>query len=123
MTQENTKLLTQEELELLITDLCGRLPYYLKVWSPVANGNWAVLTPVVISNLMNADITMPQIKPYLRPASSMTPDEVAQYTEMWACRDAYNVYPACDWLNKHHIDFRGLIEMGLALEAPEDMYT
>ena len=27
-----------------------------------------------------------------------------------------------DWLNKHHFDYRGLIEIGLALEAPEDMY-
>ena len=27
-----------------------------------------------------------------------------------------------DWLNAHHFDFRGLIEKGLALEAPEGMY-
>ena len=27
-----------------------------------------------------------------------------------------------DWLNKHHLDYRGLIEKGLALEAPEGMY-
>jgi hypothetical protein len=27
-----------------------------------------------------------------------------------------------DWLNEHHFDYRGLIEKGLALEAPEDMY-
>lgn len=27
-----------------------------------------------------------------------------------------------DWLNEHHFDYRGLIEMGLALEAPEGMY-
>ena len=29
---------------------------------------------------------------------------------------------AIDWLNAHHFDYRGLIEMGLALEAPEGMY-
>ena len=29
---------------------------------------------------------------------------------------------AIDWLNAHHFDYRGLIEKGLALEAPEDMY-
>jgi len=28
-----------------------------------------------------------------------------------------------DWLNKHQFDFRGLIEKGLALEAPKDMYN
>jgi hypothetical protein len=27
-----------------------------------------------------------------------------------------------DWYNAHHFDYRGLIEKGLALEAPEDMY-
>lgn len=27
-----------------------------------------------------------------------------------------------DWLNFHHFDYRGLIEKGLAIEAPEDMY-
>ena len=29
---------------------------------------------------------------------------------------------AIDWLNAHHFDYRGLIEKGLALEAPEGMY-
>ena len=27
-----------------------------------------------------------------------------------------------DWLNAHHLDYRGLIEKGLALEAPEGIY-
>ena len=31
-------------------------------------------------------------------------------------------YSTIDWLNEHHFDYRGLIEKGLALEAPEDMY-
>ena len=29
---------------------------------------------------------------------------------------------AIDWLNAHYFDYRGLIPMGLALEAPEGMY-
>ena len=28
-----------------------------------------------------------------------------------------------DWLNAHHFDYRGLIEKGLAIEAPEGMYN
>lgn len=27
-----------------------------------------------------------------------------------------------DWLNSHYFDYRGLIDKGLALEAPKDMY-
>ena len=29
---------------------------------------------------------------------------------------------AVDWLNAHHFDYRGLIDKGLAFEAPEEMY-
>ena len=27
-----------------------------------------------------------------------------------------------DWLNAHHFDYRGLIEKGLAIKAPEVIY-
>jgi len=27
-----------------------------------------------------------------------------------------------DWLNEHYFDYRGMIDMGFAIEAPEDMY-
>ena len=27
---------------------------------------------------------------------------------------------ACEWLNKHHFDYRGLIENNLAIEATEE---
>lgn len=92
-----------------------------------------------------------KVKPYLRPMSSMTEKEYIEYRtiqgrncdygEATICvsKDFYsgifydgndtikiNVYypnPVIqDWLNKHHFDYRGLIPMGLALEAPKDMY-
>ena len=29
----------------------------------------------------------------------------------------------CEYCNKHHLDYHGLIGKGLALKAPEDMYN
>ena len=34
-----------------------------------------------------------------------------------------NTLESYDWLNKHHFDYRGLIEKGLALKAPKGMYN
>ena len=45
--------MTREQRQLLLKDLCARLPYYTELYSNVADNNWAILTPVVISNLMN----------------------------------------------------------------------
>ena len=117
--------MTQEEKQLLLKDLCARLPYYTELHSNATDDNWAILTPVIVSNLMNADDDL-VIKPYLRPMSSMTEEEKEEY-------EMLQVYPGFktnhtdltdmyDWLNAHHFDYRGLIERGLALEAPEGMY-
>ena len=83
-------------------------------------------------------------KPYLRPMSSMTEDEKRMLWEELdkdtdiICENldapivnTYNgriyrgnpVHHEIDFLNKNHFDWRGLIPMGLALEAPEDMYN
>ena len=110
--------MTQQEKQLLLRDLCARLPYYTELYSNVADGNWAILTPVVISNLMNATDKL-VIKPYLRPMSSMTEEEEIYYNTVYY---TLNFYKKEDWLNEHHFDYRGLIPMGLALEAPKDIY-
>jgi hypothetical protein len=34
-----------------------------------------------------------------------------------------NSFVLFDWYNKNHFDYRGLIEIGLAIEAPEGMYN
>ena len=68
------------------------------------------------------------IKPYLRPMSSMTEEEKKELRENFYYVEAfgtkcYDKTPEYyDWLNKYHFDYRGLIPMGLALEAPEGMY-
>jgi len=132
--------MTKDDHELLLKDLCARLPYYTELWSPVPdNNNWAVLTPVVIGNLMNADLSLPQVKPYLRPLSSMTEEEkkellslidsetkeVIEQLKSGACgvmegKYHFNSLKELDWLNAKQFDFRGLIPKNLAIEVTED---
>ena len=52
--------------------------------------------------------------------SSMTKEELKEYEN--ARDDWYDDLKTYDWLLAHHFDYRGLIEKGLALEAPERMY-
>ena len=49
--------------------------------------------------------------------SSMTDEEKEEYINTFLA-----MWDAVDWLNAHHFDYRGLIEKGLAIEAPEGMY-
>ena len=71
------------------------------------------------------------VKPYLRPLSDMTDAEWTELDEaiIKAGGVGYNhqyndttsiVY--IDFMLKHHFDYRGLIDMGLAIKAPEEMY-
>ena len=82
-------------------------------------------------------------KPYLRPMSSMTEEEKKEYESFfsigeYSCGgslygkeyeyiadspdDISQSICLFDWLNAQHFDYHGLIEKGLALEAPKDMY-
>jgi hypothetical protein len=125
-------MITEQEKQLLLKDLCSRLPYGTMV--SVDNGKYREdmkLRPYHIAAFNNWDV-----KPYLRPLASMTESEQKElgilfggisdkeymykpYTDI-LYSDFGNVV---DWLNAHHFDYRGLIEKGLALEAPEGMYN
>jgi hypothetical protein len=120
--------MTQREKQLLLKDLCARLPYGVKI-TCFKNG---VLTPYLIDfrdstihttsdfNGTYIKVQLEDYKIYLRPISSMTEDEEREFEETLQ----YTQYTleSYDWLNEHHFDYRRLIEKGLALEAPEGMY-
>lgn len=128
---KNTKIMTQEEKQLLLKDLCARLPYGIE--TSLTDGTSGMITSISIvphgifvtvyfdrDNV--EDVSLENIKPYLRPMSSMTEEEMQEYVIVWDSRKPYMPTEAMDWLNAHHFDYRGLIPMGLAIEAPEKMY-
>ena len=118
--------MAQEGKQLLLKDLCVRLPYGVKV---SFRGKTEVLHEAHIYQSVQTivgesgilyDVDTPNIKPYLRPMSSMTEEEKDEYDRLVMCNASWVVD---DWLNKNHFDYRRLIPMGLALEAPDGMYN
>jgi hypothetical protein len=114
-----------ENKELILKDLCGRLPYDTLVYAQNDN-DWyeSVICTQVIRDLINEDYV---IKPYLFPLSSMTEEQEKELEEIDSefysliCWDG-DIYVSMnirsyDWLNKNHFDYRGLIPMSLAIDA------
>jgi hypothetical protein len=116
--------MTQEDKRLLIKDLCARLPYGVKINVPHHYEDEDGIITLDAFWLYDIQNGRKEIKPYLRPMSSMTPDERFEYDELnhfYTKGLTFNV-DEIDWLIAHHFDYRGLIPMGLALEAKEGMY-
>lgn len=139
--------MTQEEEQLLFTDLSGRLRYGVicqidycddaVLWG-IPNTDTFTFCDGVIERYIS------QVTPYLRPMSSMTEEEEKEFTNLTDCdsitetgfgyneggtlEDYISSSPfkllaiVMDWLNKHQFDYRGLIPMGLALPAKPGMY-
>ena len=108
-----------------------------------------LLDELMIIGDQNYECQICEIKPYLRSMSSMTKEERKELNNQGYVKIAGELYHYCalsldnafynperhpyvrmkyvikliDWLNAHHFDYRGLIEKGLAIEAPTDMYN
>ena len=142
--------MTQEDKQLLLVDLCTRVPYGvigLYTWKNKRSYD-KELTGNLYDELKSSwnSTEDSQFLPYLRPMSNMTEEE---WEELNCIGYIVPLYDGCfgvdmraylknnqphyrrfrefstieDWLNAHHFDYRGLIERGLAFEAPEDMYN
>ena len=130
--------MTQEEKELLLEDICGRLPYGVKVDHFGTVKELLGIMPSSENVMVGYDINdyedsvIEDIKPYLRPWSSITEKEIKEIqtilcdafddTEMYTI-SILGTEALFKYLNKKMIDYRGLIEKGLALEAKEGMYN
>ena len=123
--------MTQEDKELLLKDLCARLPYH-PVLRWTCDGKEFDEELKHLSELQIFWITRAnnvEVKPYLRPMSSMTDEERKEYTsycfeQPFLQKDKtpnLGSVPMCiDWLDKNMFDYRGLIPMGLAIEVTEE---
>lgn len=113
--------MTQEDIDLLFRDLCARLPYGVKVtFAGYSRREDCILN----SQHLNSTYAIEYLglKPYLRTISSMTEEEEIEFQEINLFELLYTV-EGLDWLNAHHFDYRGLIPLGLAVEASEGMYN
>ena len=114
----------QEHKELLRRDLCARLPYGIKASYYGADEEcetWDEVDGVAFDYVEIGQYSLPieRVKPYLFPLSSMTEEQEEEYNDL----NSYELgcFPhtedALDYLIKNHFDYRGLIPMGLALDA------
>lgn len=128
------RTMTQEDKQLLLKDLCSRLPYNPKVKYAHYHKNGD--DEDIVLNVYNAHkllvgMDIYRIKPYLRPMSSMTEEEIREFiqicdTVLWLGDKRSTCILSLeqtDWLNARHFDYRGLIDKGLAIEVPEGMYN
>ena len=136
--------MTQENKNLLLKDLCARLPYGVTCQLSNNNADVSITEKLELGGLEHFISGTMDVKPYLRPMSSMTEEEGKELEDLFCEIDApcwvdteygcinfaggndfidtemAEVYT--DWLNKNMFDYRGLIEKGLALEAPKGLY-
>ena len=130
--------MTTEEKELLKKDIFARIPYGVKVqvldWDEEAEEEIEVIAEVYEINrdgyLRCADIdyqyNVDNVKLMLRRMDSMSEKEEEEWNLICGMSgydmNEYNVFQGNHWLNSHFFDYKGLIERGLAIEAPEGTY-
>ena len=136
--------MTQEEKSLSLQDLSARLSYGVKVqveYDAEEFGKTVEIDEITMIDKYGEEIllyhaseyfSIEELKPYLRPMSSMTKEERNNLRAYCRTQEgiiydigvsgAINSPAIIDWLNANHFDYRGLIEKGLAIEAPEGMY-
>ena len=140
--------MTQEEKKILFKELCARLAYgvKVKVECTTANGkkieDEGVLNSIFINEfgtiyvcVDEVEYELEDIKPYLRPLTSLTDDElkfldgldmkVAPFSQMVEIPFG-SIPELIDFFNSVHIDYRGtffkcdrtgLIDLGLAIST------
>ena len=137
--------MTQEEKDLLLKAICAMLPYDIKAIAETYDGEKVgkIISISTKHNIILGELYYGEVcfwidygsfKPYLRSMSSMTDEEKAQvqtFMDIVTDENYGDGYSPSAWdamngfvqyCDSHHLDHRGLIFRGLALEATEEMY-
>ena len=126
--------MTQENKDLLLRDLCARLLYNVICQVEFKeDGKYnskdmllsGIFTDEAYFTTKGGSVYSNEYKPYLFPLSSMTEEQYDElYIDSRVKNDSIDILDALandmdtiDWLNKNHVDYRGLIEKGLAIDA------
>lgn len=130
--------MTQEDKELLLQDLCARLPFKVKI---SVNDKIELLQGInILDNVVEYDSflssNIEEIKPYLFPLSSITKEQLFEIQEILGKNEieikeeflsiidsnrntiSYSeILAVLELFNKNHFDYRDLIEKGIAIDA------
>ena len=139
--------MTQEQKKLLLKDLCSRLPYGVKVQIDLQSNTYPPMTCKVCNiefaenggSFIGVEVSSDSYneyreflcKPYLFPLSSMTDEQEKELSKLGVSYGEYalhddtrglgimvvDAYIFFEFCYKHHIDFLGLIDMGLAIDC------
>lgn len=134
---ENRTNITNEDKQLLLKDLCARLPYGVKYKDAHGNEQFLIVWSKGFHTALNTILYDDRPSLYLHLMSSMTEEEQKIFDgfcvideEAWKGNGVVGFInqskifeKAINFLNSQHFDYRGLIEKGLAIEAPEGMYN
>ena len=137
--------MTQEDKDLVLKDLCARLPY--GVWAEAKLITSASSTSWLVDALLIHSFKRGRFdfyKPYIFPLSSVTEEQAIELFNIFGIslvdsvganyikvnevtgitfffQNGFDVETHLDklinWLNKNHFDWRGLIPKGLANDA------
>ena len=129
--------MTQEQKTILLKDLCSRLPYgvkctyYDKCIDEQCTGTITGMQNGTYFAIDGGCIDVENVKPYLFPLSSMTDEQEKELSKLGVSYGEYalhddtralgimvvDTYIFFEFCYKHHIDFLGLIDMGLAIDC------
>ena len=141
MNNETLWKLTDHQIDILSREIGSRVHYGIKVYCPSLSEEPKTVTGVNYSyGPTGPDVSLDGglhyrhvslVRPYLRPLSDMTDAEWSELDEKIIAAGGigyipqYNETTVIVWLDfmlSHHFDYRGLIDMGLAIKAPKGMY-